>query len=211
MPSMKKQLREAFKKAVEKTGEIELKLDQQKSLKKEWGVVGVNNKGVCQGICLCRAGIAKQGIDIDIKSADGRKQIYAFANQAQQYFEDVGQPNNMDQVGRMYGFLGRNFDLGLKCIREFPNAFDYPKQMAEFAWPRAPGYFQILLPNHVVSFHLADDISYFDPNVGVASFTNLGLLTKFLESYHMSSPFKESYGTEFGQGNPPPLFLIGME
>ena len=192
-------------------GTKEWSLSQNKDLKKEWGIVGVDNKGVCQGLCLCHAGMTKQGVKTKGGGVEGRKALYAFANQAQQYFQEVGHPDDMNDVGRMYTFLGRNFDLRLKTIREFANEFDYPQAMSEWAWSRAPGFFQILLPNHVTSFHLADEIEYFDPNVGLASFRTQNLLTNFMKSYHMSAPFKENYGTEFGQTNPRPLFVIGLE
>ena len=204
-------LDEAFRKAAG-TNDIVWKLDQGVDLDKEWGVAGLDNQGVCQGLCLCHAGLAKSGQETrGSNEADGRRELYAYANHAQQYFQEVGNPDNMAQVKRMYDFLGKFFNVKVKCDREFSLNFDYTSEMADFAWSKAPGYFQVLLPNHVVCFHLAQEITYFDPNCGMVRFNTQNQLSKFMKEYHMSAPFKELYDTEFGQTNARPLFVVGLE
>lgn len=204
-------LDEAFRKAAG-TNEIAWQLDQGVDLEKEWRHVGIDNEGVCQGLCLCHAGLAKAGTETSGgNGAAQRHELFTYANHSQQYFDTVGNPDSMEQVKRMYNHLGKHFNVKVKCDREFSINFDYTSEMADFAWSKAPGYFQLLLPNHVVCFHLAQQITYFDPNCGMVRFNTQNQLSKFMREYHMSAPFKELYDTEFGQTDARPLFLVGLE
>lgn len=171
----------------------------------------LDNKGICQGLCLCHAGMAKQGIKFKGGGENGMHSLFEYANHAQQHFETMGNPDDLNAVTAMYNHLSKSFNLKIKTIREFSCATGDVANMTQWAWGRAPGYFQILLPNHVVSFHLGDGVNYFDPNYGMSEFNTFNLFENFMGFYHTHPDFLTAYGLGHPMPSPRPVFVVGLE
>lgn len=203
-------LRDAFRSARTGFGRKEFPMQQKHELKK----LNLDSKGVCQGLCMAHAALRKAGRKTRVKEDTdfGMDELFAYANKAQQHFETIGNPDDLASVGRMYQHLGKHFDLKMKTIREYSCGNDDVKAMYQWAAQRKPGYFQVLLPNHVVSFHITDDIiSYFDPNCGSVKFAGLNDLSTFLNFYHTHPQFRKEYGLGEALPSSRPLFLVGLE